>query len=204
MKVFVNKTLFFLSFFVNAQTVFELPNINSSLKYSQEVSIIADTSFHLTVDDLLLLKQLPVSEKAIPDLGWGKFRGWVMMKVKSKENQHLFIQIHNPVFDESSIYFYLNEKQVSGFKNIKKSTENRPNSFRLLTVPFPFQKDSLYQIYISGVSKFNPAKFSIRILCKKGFNEFRDTENLYNGLLFGFISVLILLNIIIYFLLASD
>ena len=202
MKVFVNNTLFFLfflSFAINAQTVFDLPKIDGSLKFSQEVSVVVDTSFHLTVADLESRKLMPVSEKVIPDLGWGKFRGWVMMKIISKENQHLYFQIHNPVFDESSIYFYLNGKQVSAIGKIKKSTQNRPNSFRLLTVPFFFKKDSLYQIYISGISKFNPAKFPIRILSQTGFNEFRDTENLYNGLLIGFISVLISLNIIIFF-----
>lgn len=202
MKVFINKTvffLFFLSFATNAQTLFDLPKINGSLKYSLEVSFVADTTFQLTVADLGSLKQLPISEKAIPDLGWGKFRGWVRLNLKSKENQRLFVQIHNPVFDECSIYLNSNGRQVSAVEKIKKSTQNKPNSFRLLTVPFFFQKDSVYQIYISGVSKFNPAKFPIRILSQTGFNEFRDTENLYNGLLIGFISVLILLNIIIYF-----
>ena len=189
---------FFLSSGADAQKVFEFRDFRGTVKYTGEVAYWLDTTFKLNSAEIDRLSNLPISEKVIPDLGWGKFRGWIKMNIKSKAERQLFLQIHNPVFDELSVYFFQNGKQISGFENILKGTIFRPNSFRLLTVPLSFQKDSVYQIYVSGISKFNPVKFPIRFLDQNGLDEFRDSENIYNGLMIGFMAVLIMLNILIF------
>ena len=182
----------------DAQKVFEFQDFIGKLKYTGEVAYWADTSFKINSRQIDQMSNLSISEKVIPDLGWGKFRGWIKMNVKSKTERQLFLQIHNPVFDEISVYFFQNGNQISGFENIRKGMLLRPNSFRLLTVPLSLQKDSVYQIYVSGISKFNPVKFPIRFLDQHGLDEFRDSENIYNGLMIGFMAVLIMLNVLIF------
>ena len=184
---------------VDAQKIYDFQDFDRQFKYTGEVAYIADTSFLLTQYQIDSISGLDISKKVIPDLGWGKFKAWVKLNVKSGKPREVFLQIHNPVFDEINVYFFQNGKQISAFENIRKGTPNRPNSFRLLTVPINLKNDSVYQIYISGISKFNPAKFPIRFLDKEGLNQFRDSENLYNGLMIGLVSILIILNILIYF-----
>jgi DNA-binding CsgD family transcriptional regulator len=190
--------LLFLSSITDAQKVFELQDFSGKLKYTGEIAYWVDTTFKLNSAQIDRLSNLPISEKVIPDLGWGKFRGWIKLSVKSDKNQRVFLQIHNPVFDEIDFYFYKNGQLISSLENISKGTFFRPHSFRLLTVPLVLGKDTVYQIYVSGISKFNPVKFPIRFLDQNGLDEFRDSENLYNGLMLGFMAILIILNILIF------
>ncbi|WP_255080990.1 LuxR C-terminal-related transcriptional regulator [Lacihabitans sp. CCS-44] len=182
----------------DAQKVFEFRDFRGTLKYTGEVAYLIDTTFKINSCQIDKLSNLPISEKVIPDLGWGKFRGWIKLNAKSSKNQQLFLQIHNPVFDEINVYVFQKGKIISGSQTIMKGTLLRPNSLRLLTVPIVLEKDNVYQIYVSGISKFNPVKFPIRFLDQRGLDEFRDSENLYNGLMLGFMTILIILNILIF------
>jgi DNA-binding CsgD family transcriptional regulator len=197
-KIILFFWMFFLPSMAYAQKVFEFRNFPRTLKYIGEVAYLIDTTFKINSSQIDKLSNLPISEKVIPDLGWGKFRGWIKLNAKSSKSQQLFLQIHNPVFDEINVYFFKKGKMISGLQTIRKGTLLRPNSFRLLTVPLVLEKDSVYQIYVSGISKFNPVKFPIRFLDQQGLDEFRDSENLYNGLMLGFMVVLIILNILIF------
>jgi DNA-binding CsgD family transcriptional regulator len=191
--------LFFVSTSIDAQKVYEFRDFSGNLKFTGEVASIIDTTFRLDQYQVDQSANFTISEKVIPDLGWGKFKGWIKLKLKSAKPRDLFLQIHNPVFDEINVYLFQNGKQISAVENIRKGTSLKPNSFRLLTVPIQFKNDSVYQVYISGISKFNPVKFPIRFLDQEGLNRFRDSENLYNGLMIGFMAILIILNLLIYF-----
>jgi DNA-binding CsgD family transcriptional regulator len=191
--------LFFLCSSLEAQKIYVFRDFKGNLKFTGEVAFVLDTTYKLNQYQIDKFSNFIISEKVIPDLGWGKFKGWIKINLKSEKGEALFLQIHNPVFDEINVYVFQDGKQFSAFENIRKGTSLRPNSFRLLTVPILLKKDSIYQIYISGVSKFNPVKFPIRFLDNEGLNQFRDSENLYNGLTLGFMCILIILNLLIYY-----
>jgi hypothetical protein len=80
--------MFFLSSPADAQKVFELQDFSGKLKYTGEIAYWVDTTFKLNSAQIDRLSNLPISEKVIPDLGWGKFRGWIKLSVKSDKNQH--------------------------------------------------------------------------------------------------------------------
>lgn len=191
--------LFTLPLFANAQKVFEFKDFGGSVKFTGEAAYLLDTTLNLQPSELDISDDFKISKKVVPDLGWGKFRGWVKLNLKSQQKQQIYIQIHNPVFDEINVFVFHNHRQIGSFENIRKGKFRKQNSFRLLTVPVTFQADSVYQIYLSGVSKFNPVKFPIRFLDETGLAEFRDSENLYNGIMIGFVAILILLNILIFY-----
>jgi hypothetical protein len=69
-------------------------------------------------------------------------------------------------------------------------------SFRYPT--FKIEDVANNDVFISGIATLNPAKFPIRLFDENELDDFKEKESLRNGLILGFISVLIILNLIIF------
>ena len=167
-------------------------NVNSqSIDKGTRYAVYQDYDFKKHPEELTT-KNFSLSEGIIPNLGWGKFKAWVILKPESlKGKKYLLIQ--NPVFDEIKIY-----KDSSKINTIKPGTlfSEREVSFRFPT--FNIENIGQKEIYISGITSLNPAKFPIRLFDEAGLTAFRENQALLNGLIFGFIAILVLLNLIIF------
>lgn len=167
-------------------------NVNSqSIDKGTRYAVYQDYDFKKHPEELTT-KNFSLSEGIIPNPGWGKFKAWVILKPESlKGKKYLLIQ--NPVFDEIKIY-----KDSSKINTIKPGTlfSDREVSFRFPT--FNIENIGQKEIYISGITSLNPAKFPIRLFDEAGLTAFRENQALLNGLIFGFIAILVLLNLIIF------
>lgn len=132
------------------------------------------------------------SKGLIPDLGWGKFKAWIKLDPQQMAGKK-YLMIQNPVFDEIAIY-----GTSFSQKKIYPGTllENREVSFRYPT--FKIEDVANNDVFISGIATLNPAKFPIRLFDENELDDFKEKESLRNGLILGFISVLIILNLIIF------
>lgn len=179
-KILIFSTLFF------AENTF-----SQDKNISERFEIYEDLHFEKLPQNLKKDRFL-IAKGIIPDLGWGKFKAWVKLKPEILNGKKYLI-IQNPVFDELKIY---NDAKELNRISPGKLLSDRAIPFRYPT--FEIDKMADREIFVSGITKLNPAKFPIRLFDETDFIAFREKEALKNGLTIGIIAVLVLLNLIIF------
>jgi len=133
------------------------------------------------------------SKGVIPDMGWGKFKSWVRLNPESLKGKK-FLLIQNPIFEDIKIY---SDSIERGIITPGILLQNREVPFRFPT--FDISDFINRPIFISGVARLNPAKFPVRLFSESEISKFKESEALRNGLFLGITAILVLLNLIIFF-----
>jgi DNA-binding CsgD family transcriptional regulator len=170
---------------------FPLYCLGQTFEQKEKVDIYKDFDFEkLPID--LENDSFVQSKGIIPDLGWGKFKAWVKLEPEQL-NGKKYLLIQNPTFDQLIIYSNtVKGKSISpGILLAEREVPNRYPVFNL-------SKINEQTVYVSGVSKLNPAKFPIRLINEAELNAFMENKALGNGLFLGITAVLVLLNLIIF------
>ncbi|WP_255067926.1 LuxR C-terminal-related transcriptional regulator [Lacihabitans sp. LS3-19] len=134
-----------------------------------------------------------VDNRPILNAGWGKFKAWLKVDLSKVKGEKNYMVVQNPVFDELRFY---NKNGLAESFSFGKLLEDRKVKFRYPT--YKIVNDS--SIYLSGITKLNPAKFPIRFFDEKGFVSFKENEAFKNGILLGLLAFVILINVILFVL----
>ncbi len=184
-KVLIICFLYFNQYSIaQSQFLSEKPHVNTIYSSAKDLKF-------KTKPEAVDKKLFATDRRAIPDLGWGKFKAWLRVDLRYPKQKKKYLLIQNPVFDELNFY---NKNGL--VENITYATEINERRVKFRFPVFLVSADSSF--YISGISKLNPAKFPIRLFDEKGFAKFKENEAFKNGILLGILAFLILINGILF------
>ncbi|MBK9107083.1 MAG: hypothetical protein IPM92_01545 [Saprospiraceae bacterium] len=205
MKAFFINIVYFLltgTALLRAQTVIEIPTDRSVLNIGKYVEIYIDSSATLTMQSVLSNKQnlrFEASKQDVPNIGITKAVLWMRFRLFNQHTQDCYLEISNNGLDSIFLYEVLGEQILktteSGVGLSIQERELHNNNYLFLLCN---KTDSVKEFYLK-VQHSRGTIVPVKVGTLKGFAEVFHKEDFMMGIYIGFMFLMILYNLILYF-----
>lgn len=187
---------------LQAQHTIEIPTDRSVLNIGKYVEIYIDSSSKHSIQSILSNKKnvaFEASKQDVPNIGITKAALWMRFRLVNQHLQDCYLEISNNGLDSIFLYEVYGEQVIktseSGVGLSIQERELHNNNYLLLLCN---KTDSVKEFYIR-VKHSRGTIVPIKVGTLKGFAEVFHKEDFMMGIYFGFMFLMILYNLILYF-----
>lgn len=176
-----------------------LENPNDEYVVGLGMQILLDKTRHMSFEEVLESKDFKTNTKAVGNEGNSGAHIWCRFKIKAHQQSDWFLELGNPLL--SNIQFYEIDS-VGKKRKIESSAyfpfNNRALSSNMFYFPLDLHPNEEKIIYISLISTY-PLDFPLTVFTSKSIIQKNHKLDLFHGIFFGFIIVMALYNLFLYF-----
>jgi len=200
LKVFFGACLISLNTSLFAAAPVVLTSAQESYSIGDKVEILTDASSTLQVEDILSANEFQSASQSVPNLQISKSTFWVRFTVQNNSaDENFLLNLAYPIID--SLWFYSPagnnqfEVEESG-ESVAITSRKYHNQNFIFDLYIPRGSEQTYLIKIrSGEQIMLP----LTIGTPKAILQANSSLDLYNGIYFGIVIVMLLYNLFIYF-----
>jgi signal transduction histidine kinase len=200
MRVFVLISMFFIFINYPAYASVDINDNETHFIYGSQLECLKDPSRILNIEDIIHSKDFDTLDQPIPNFGQTRSIIWLKLRVTNNTPTNILLEIGNPLVNNIHVYTIDNKGKIqSGFygNHQKFSSRYIPTNTHLID-PHIFSGESKI-IYIR-LESVEPLEAPITIGTIEAFYSHHHKLTLFDGVYFGFIFLMFLYNLILYFL----
>lgn len=176
-----------------------LENPNEEYNIGEHMQLMLDNTRHKPFEEVVQSNEFKLSVKQVGNEGNSGAHIWCRFKLKAHQQSDWYLELGNPLL--SDIQFY--ELDSTGkSRRIESSSHfpfnNRALSSNMFYFPLDLKPNEEKIIYISLISTY-PLDFPLTVFTSKSIIEKNHKLDLFHGIFFGFIIVMALYNLFLYF-----
>ena len=187
---------------INQRILTKLIHIDKEYPIGLSMEILTTNDKNLNWNEVKSLKEFEESRILVPNYGFTRSVYWTRFHIKNEtDNKEWYIHISYPLLDKIEFYFHNSKKEWEKLTTGDTySFAQRPIRERSFIFPIKLEKNKNYTFYFRFESQ-GTVQFPITIYSPTEFIKLKEKENLSLGAYYGILAVLIVYNLILFFML---
>jgi len=191
----------FFSLFANAQKVHELKKADDVHLLGADMYLFEDTSAAMTIDEVVserVQAQFRPAEDEVPHFNITYSNVWCRVRITTREAERWFLEYGFPCIQEVEMYQINNGKTQRLEAGISKPRERRSMIGGKALFPLDIAPGDTIDCYLKLVD-IAPLKIIVKAGTAEDYLDVTSRLNMYHGLYFGFMVLMILYNLFLFF-----
>lgn len=200
MRVFFLILMFFVFTSLPAFALVDIKDNETHFIYGSQMECLKDPSRRLTIEDIIRSKDFTTLDQPIPNFGQTRSIIWLKLNVTNSTLSNIYLEIGNPLVNSIQVYTIGNKGEIQSglYGNHQKfSSRYIPVNNHLIDPHIASGESKLLYIRLESVE---PLEAPISLGTIEAFYSFHHRLTLFDGIYFGFVFLMFLYNLILYFL----
>jgi len=185
---------------LSAQHVVPLYNNKEVESIGKQLWIYEDKTASLGIKEVIHRSALfTKSNQQIPLFGITHSAVWMKFTLENLSSEDWYLEIGNPVIDTVNLYFTNPDgaiQEIKSGESLRVKDEELENPLLLFKLPLKQNQEKTFYLKIQSI---NSLQCPVRIGTLKGFFRKNNQRDLYHGIYYGFIILILLFNFFLLF-----
>jgi len=191
----------YLSFYtLSAQDVIPLEKDGLVESIGKDLWILEDKSGSLNIQEVInQSSQFRKSNQQTPLFGITHSAIWMKFVVEKRSKEDWYLEIGNPIIDTINLYYSNSDGSIQEIKSgesLRMEDEELENPLLLFKLPLDQNQQKTFYLKVQSI---NSLQCPVLIGTLKGFFKKNNQRDLYHGIYYGFIVLVLLFNLFLLF-----
>jgi hypothetical protein len=198
--IFCYLVIFFSFQNLSAQEIITLENNGDVESIGKQLFVLEDKTGLLKVQDIISRSsEFKKSTQENPLFGITHSAVWMKFTVKNIGSEDHYLEIGNPIIDTVNLYYTNSDgiiQEIKSGESFRAADEELENPLLLFKLPMNQNEEKTFYLKIQSI---NSLQCPVHIGTLKGFFRKNNQRDLYHGIYYGFILLILLFNVFLLF-----